>query len=75
MLCSDCLWLTVKGAGHGGGVGTKQLGGVAFGAFLLVLCIDALQTKAETSLSGVFMCHTANTSQTAPEEPAFINHG
>lgn len=41
--------LTVKGAGHGGCVGTKQLGGIGLGAFLFHVSIDTLQRKAKSA--------------------------
>lgn len=34
--------LTVKGAGHGGRVGSKHLGGVGFGAFFSLLSVNTL---------------------------------
>lgn len=39
--------LTVKEAGHSRRVGTKQLGGIGFGALLLLLYIYTLQSKLE----------------------------
>lgn len=38
-------YLTAKGAGHRGCIGTKHLCDIAFGAFLLLLRVNTLQYK------------------------------
>lgn len=54
-ICSlVCASLTVKGAGHSRRVGTKQLGSVTLGIFLVLLCVNTLPSKPESYYTFIF---------------------
>lgn len=58
--------LTVEGAGHSGSVGTKQLGGISLGAFLLLVSINTLQSKPTADIIELLPVHASLPNKNTP---------